>query len=57
MNELLCWAGLHSWSYIENYHGGKPMNRKCRCCGTQQTWDYDIARQHGAIKWIALNNE
>lgn len=52
MSKQLCFIGWHSWEYIENHYGGRPINRRCRCCGKWQMWDYDNARQHGIINWV-----
>ena len=52
--KLRCLFGLHSWRYIDNPHGGRPMRRECQCCHKRQVWDYDAAREHGRIVWLDL---
>ncbi len=56
MMRLLCAIGWHRWRYLDNDHGGRPMRRACSFCGKRQCWDYDIAREHGAIRWINVQN-
>lgn len=51
---IFCRIGLHSWKYMRNNHGGRPMFRTCSRCGRLECWDYDQARRHGAIVWVKV---